>query len=70
MTISDHQPPLWRQLQAVAGVLQAVRKGQSGTAAIDAVPSHARPGVQALSFEVLRYLGRAQALRKLLEVNT
>ena len=66
MTISDHQPPLWRQLQAVAGVLQAVRKGQSGTAAIDAVPSHARPGVQALSFEVLRYLGRAQALRKLL----
>jgi 16S rRNA (cytosine967-C5)-methyltransferase len=59
-------PPLWRQLQLTAGVIQAVGKGASGTAAIDAVPVAFRSGVQALSFEVLRSLGRAQALRKLL----
>jgi 16S rRNA (cytosine967-C5)-methyltransferase len=59
-------PPLWRQLQLTAGVIQAVGQGASGTAAIDAVPVALRPGVQALSFEVLRSLGRAQALRKLL----
>jgi 16S rRNA (cytosine967-C5)-methyltransferase len=59
-------PPLWRQLQRTAGVIQAVVHGVSGTAALDAVPTALRPGVQALSFEVLRSLGRAQALRKLL----
>ena len=53
-----------------AGVLQAIRQGQSGTAAIDAVPASMRPGVQALSFQVLRFLGRAQALRKLLAPRT
>ena len=46
------------------------RQGQSGTAAIDAVPASMRPGVQALSFQVLRFLGRAQALRKLLAPRT
>jgi 16S rRNA (cytosine967-C5)-methyltransferase len=59
-------PPLWRQLQLAAGVIQAVGQGVSGTAAVDAVPVALRPGVQALSFEVLRSLGRAQALRRLL----
>lgn len=59
-------PPLWRQLQLTAGVIQAVVQGVSGTAAVEAVPLALRPGVQALSFEVLRALGRAQALRKLL----
>jgi len=58
--------PLWRQLQATAQVLHAIRQGQSGTAAVAAVEAALRPGVQALSFEVLRSLGRAQALRKLL----
>ena len=38
----------------------------SGTKAVAAVPADLRPGVQALSFEVMRSLGRAQALRKLL----
>ena len=55
--------PLWQQLQAVAQALAQVRRGVSGTAAIDAVPAALRPGVQALLFQVLRQLGRAQALR-------
>ncbi len=60
------QIPLWRQLQSVAGVIQSIRAGVSGTAAIERVPVELRPGVQALSFHVLRALGRAQALRQLL----
>ena len=63
-------PPLWRQLQATAGMLQAIRQGQSGTSALDAVTAPLRAGVQALSFAVLRSLGRAQALRKLLAPRT
>jgi len=63
-------PPLWRQLQVTAGVLQAIRQGQSGTAALEDVPTPLRSGVQALSFAVLRSLGRAQALRKLLAPRT
>ena len=55
--------PLWQQLQAVAQALAQVRRGVSGTAALEAVPSALRPGVQALLFQVLRQLGRAQALR-------
>lgn len=66
MNASVFQLPLWRQLQAVVGVLQAIRQGQSGTAAIEAVATPLRPGVQALSFAVLRSLGRAEAIRKLL----
>ena len=58
--------PLWQQLQAVAQALAQVRRGVSGTAALEAVPSALRPGVQALLFQALRHLGRAQALRALL----
>jgi 16S rRNA (cytosine967-C5)-methyltransferase len=54
---------LWQQLQALAHALVLVRKGTSGTAALDAVAPALRPGVQALLFHVLRQLGRAQALR-------
>ena len=54
---------LWQQLQAVALALVQIRKGTSGTAALDAVAPSLRPGVQALLFHVLRQLGRAQALR-------
>jgi len=54
---------LWQQLQAVALALVLIRKGTSGTAALDAVAPALRPGVQALLFHVLRQLGRAQALR-------
>lgn len=55
--------PLWRQLQATASVVASVRAGASGTAALEAVSSDLRPGVQALAFHVWRNLGRAEALR-------
>ena len=58
--------PLWQQLQAVAAVLMAVQSGTSTTVALEKVDATLRPGVQALAFQVLRSLGRAQALRKLL----
>ena len=54
---------LWQLLQAVAQAVKQVRQGSSGTAALEAVASPLRPGVQALFFQVLRQLGRAQALR-------
>ena len=56
--------PLWQQLDAVAGALQAVRGGQSGTATLAEVDAALRPGVQALLFQVLRHAGRAEALRR------
>jgi 16S rRNA (cytosine967-C5)-methyltransferase len=58
--------PLWRQLQAAASVLQAVRAGESATPAIARVDGTLRPAAQALAFHALRQLGRAQALRGLL----
>lgn len=61
---------LWQQLQAVAHALAQVRRGVSGTAALEAVPSALRPGVQALLFQTLRQLGRAQALRAQLASKT
>lgn len=59
-------PPLWRQLLATAQALQAVRGGQSATTALASVEPALRSGVQALLFEVLRSLGRADALRRAL----
>jgi 16S rRNA (cytosine967-C5)-methyltransferase len=58
--------PLWRLLQATAGAVQATRQGQSLTTFLERVPNELRPGVQALSFQVLRQLGRAVALREAL----
>lgn len=58
--------PLWRQLSETATVIQAVREGASGTAAVERVSAELRPGVQALAFHVWRNLGRAEALRKML----
>lgn len=66
METKEQNIPLWRQLQGAASVLQQVRSGISGTAALAPVPSELRPGVQALVFQALRSLGRAQALRQLL----
>ena len=57
-------PPLWRLLQATAGVLMAVRSGVSGTAALNQVEAALRPGVQSLVFQTLRSLARAEHLRK------
>ncbi len=59
-----HQIPLWRQLQGAASLLMAVRDGQSLTAALEEVDAALRPGVQALGFHTLRWLGRAEALRQ------
>jgi 16S rRNA (cytosine967-C5)-methyltransferase len=56
--------PLWRQLQAAASVLAAVRAGESATPAIARVPADLRAGAQALAFHALRHLGRAEALRR------
>ena len=57
-------PPLWCLLQATAQAVLAVRQGRSLTAQLDTVPAPLRPGVQALSFQVMRQLGRATALRE------
>jgi 16S rRNA (cytosine967-C5)-methyltransferase len=59
-------PPLWRLLQEASKAVQAVMAGQSLTAVLEATPSTWRAGAQALSFEAMRRLGRAQALRELL----
>jgi len=61
---------LWRLLQATAAAVQATRQGRSLTAQLESVPADLRPGVQALSFQVLRQLGRATALRQLLASKT
>ena len=60
------QIPLWRQLQSTANVLQAVRSGESGTSALKHVETVLRPGVQALSFHVWRWLGTAEIIKSYL----
>ena len=64
--MTGQAPPLWRQLQAAASVLAAVRQGESATPALARVAGELRPAAQALAFQALRQLGRAQALRQLL----
>ena len=64
------QPPLWRQLQLTAGALAAIRGGMSGSVAFEAIEPALRPGVQSLGFQVLRRLGRAEALRRHLAKRT
>jgi 16S rRNA (cytosine967-C5)-methyltransferase len=56
--------PLWRQLQAAATVVAAVRRGESATPALARIEGEVRPGAQALAFHALRQLGRAEALRR------
>jgi 16S rRNA (cytosine967-C5)-methyltransferase len=63
-------PALWQQLQACAQLLERILKGASATALLDAVPSALRPGVQAITYHVLRHLGQAQALRRALAPKT
>lgn len=63
-------PPLWRQLQLTARALASIRAGTSGSVAFEAVEPALRPGVQALGFRVLRWLGRAEALRRQLAKRT
>lgn len=61
---APHSSPLWVLLDVTAQALQAVRAGQSGTAALAGVDTALRPGVQALLFQALRNLGLAQAVRR------
>lgn len=63
-TTPPTQTPLWQQLQCAAALLLAVRAGRSMTAELERVAPHLRPGVQALGFHALRWLGRAEALRQ------
>ncbi|MDM0078225.1 16S rRNA (cytosine(967)-C(5))-methyltransferase RsmB [Variovorax sp. J2P1-59] len=67
---SPGSPPLWRQLQLTAAALASIRSGVSGSVAFEAVEPGLRPGVQALGFQVLRWLGRAEALRRQLAKRT
>jgi 16S rRNA (cytosine967-C5)-methyltransferase len=59
-------PPLGRLLEQTADAVQAVRGGQSLTDVLARCPAELRPGVQALSFHTLRWLGSATELRALL----
>ncbi|RZL00698.1 MAG: 16S rRNA (cytosine(967)-C(5))-methyltransferase RsmB, partial [Rubrivivax sp.] len=71
MTLPSPSPaqlslPLWQLLAGCADAVTAVSNGQSLTEALTACRPAERPGVQALSFTVLRRIGRAQALRQAL----
>ena len=59
-------PPLAAVLLSTARSLHAVLGGRSLTDVLADVPEPQRPAVQALSFHVLRTLGRARALRQAL----
>lgn len=56
--------PLATLLAHAADALQRVRAGRSLTDALAASPAAARPGAQALAFQALRGLGRAELLRQ------
>lgn len=58
--------PLSRLLLLTADAVQGVAAGKSLNELLDRVPPDARPGVQALSFHVLRWWGSARELRRLL----
>ncbi|HET8871313.1 MAG TPA: 16S rRNA (cytosine(967)-C(5))-methyltransferase RsmB [Aquabacterium sp.] len=58
--------PLSQLLIGCADAIAAVQRGQSLNDALSACSSAERPGVQALSFAVLRRLGTALALRSIL----
>ena len=55
-------PSLSTQLQHTARCVQGVAQGRSLSELLPAVPTGLRPGVQALTFQVLRRLGTARAL--------
>jgi 16S rRNA (cytosine967-C5)-methyltransferase len=59
-------PPLARLLAGCAAAVQAVRAGRSPNDALARVDPGLRPGVQALTFYVMRRLGAATEARRLL----
>jgi 16S rRNA (cytosine967-C5)-methyltransferase len=65
-----HSLPLSRLLTHTADAVAAVRAGRSLTDALAACPAAARPGTQALSFHVMRWMGGAQAARERLAPRT
>jgi 16S rRNA (cytosine967-C5)-methyltransferase len=58
--------PLSTQLQATARCVLAVQQGQSLSDVLPKVDGHLRPGVQALTFHVLRHWGTVAAVARLL----
>lgn len=62
--------PLARLLELTADAVQAVRQGRSLTDVLAKVPADARPGVQALAFHALRWLGSATEVRRLVAPKT
>lgn len=62
--------PLARLLELTADAVQAVRQGRSLTDVLAKVPADARPGVQALAFHALRWLGSATEVRQLVAPKT
>lgn len=63
-------PALNRLLSDCADAVAAVRAGRSLTEVLAGVPPAARPGVQALAFHVMRWMGSAEAVRALLVPRT
>jgi len=70
MTGAHPSPPLWRLLEHTADALQAVRGGRSLTEVLARCTPDLRPGVQALSFHTLRWLGSASEARAHLAAKT
>ncbi|MDE2160582.1 MAG: 16S rRNA (cytosine(967)-C(5))-methyltransferase RsmB, partial [Burkholderiales bacterium] len=66
MSASHPSPALAHLLDHTADAVQAVRGGRSLTDWLARCPAEARPGVPALSFHALRWLGSATELRALL----
>jgi 16S rRNA (cytosine967-C5)-methyltransferase len=63
--VNHPSPPLQRLLDLTADAVQAVQAGRSLNDQLARVPADARPGVQALSFHVLRWLGGATEVRSI-----
>lgn len=68
--MSKLSAPLSKLLQATALTLTQVLAGRSATVALSQLSLELRPGVQSLTFQVLRNLGRARALREKLAHRT
>jgi 16S rRNA (cytosine967-C5)-methyltransferase len=63
-------PALSRQLGLCANAVAGVVRGRSLTDELAALPGELRPGVQALAFHTLRWLGAARCLREQLATRT
>ena len=68
--VPSSTPALSRLLEQAADAVQAVLRGRSLTDVLATCPGQLRPGVQALSFLVLRRLGAAQAVRTIVAPRT